>query len=412
MPAIQKDIEKISKNIKLALGALSTYDILLKVKEFKTPEIKLQFLMSIKREVIQLITLEQFNKLQDEALEVLRHFFKFFAEYDELLIEGLKFFSLFTDLIKVQKFNSIKAFVFYFAYQTRRFNSPQVKELLQQELLNVNISEPRIYLEFCMYCFYKGLYYIERKNFFMASYLYGVAVSMGIRGNHEDCKLFNCFSMQMLRSLCFLKSLTDYEIKKYLFKESRSQYGELLLINHEDIKECINYLINEKNDLQSLNNFVKANKEIVNNHKLKGLYNEAEEALILKKIRDILALYKKIKMTKLAQQSQVEFKDLMRVMKKKVMEGEISIKYDEVTDVVEVFDVDPGLKERVKKTKELYSKIIEGNKNIFINLRDRKLDEISGKKYSQEEMDLLAARQIEEQYYDEEEYNIGMDMDD
>ena len=116
MPAIQKDIEKISKNIKLALGALSTYDILLKVKEFKTPEIKLQFLMSIKREVIQLINLEQFNKLQDETLAVLRHFFKFFAEYDELLIEGLKFFSLFTDLIKVQKFNSIKAFVFYFAY--------------------------------------------------------------------------------------------------------------------------------------------------------------------------------------------------------------------------------------------------------------------------------------------------------
>lgn len=365
--------------------------------------------MDIKNEVIRLINPEKSDIIRDEALDVLRHYFQFFAEFDQLLIEGLKFFSNFKDLIKVQKFNSIKAFVFYFAYQTKKFNTPEIKELLGQELLNVNIFEPRIYLEFCMYCFYKGLYYIERRNFFMASYLYTVAVSMGLRGNSEDCKIFNCFSMQMLRSLCFLKSLTDYDIKNGLFKESRTQHTELLLINHEDIKECIGYLRNDRDDLNSLINFYKNNKDTVNNHKLKGLYNEAEEALILKKIRDTLALYKKIKMTKLAQQSQVEFKDLMRVMKKKVLEGQINIKYDEVTDVVEVFDVDPGLKERVQRTKELYSKIIEGNKNIFINLRDRKLDELSGKQTSQEEIEMMNARQIEQQYY-EEEY-MGMEMD-
>ena len=31
------------------------------------------------------------------------------------------------------------------------------------------------------------------------------------------------------------------------------------------------------------------------------------------------------------------------------MSGEISVKYDDVNEVIEVFDVDPGLKERVER---------------------------------------------------------------
>ena len=83
--------------------------------------------MSFKDDLIQLITLELFNKFPDEALNILRHFFEFYASHDELLIEGIKFFSLFPNFIKVQKFNSIKAFLFYFAYQTKKFNFTLVK---------------------------------------------------------------------------------------------------------------------------------------------------------------------------------------------------------------------------------------------------------------------------------------------
>ena len=368
--------------------------------------------MSFKNELTQLITLELFNKFSEEALDVLRHFFFFYASNEEYLIEGLKFFSLFPNIIKIQKFNSVKAFLFYFAYQTKKYNFPQVKELLGQELLNVNITDPKIYLEFCMYCFYKGLYYIEKKNYFMASYLYSVAVSMGVRNNYEDCKIFNNFSLQMLRSLCFLKSLTDFDIKNFLSKEGNRMMhseNELLLIKYEDINVYFNYILKEKNELESLTTLIKSNKDLLKDHKLKGLKNEAEEALIYKKIKDTLYLYKKIKMGKLSQKCQVEFNDLMKVIKKKVMSGELNIKYDEVTDEIEVFDVDPGLKERVQKTKELYNKIIEANKNLFITLRDRKIDEMSGDKYSKEEREFINMRQLEEHF--EEDY-VDMDMDD
>ena len=339
-------------------------------------------------------------------------------------MEGLKFFSLFPGIIKLQKFNSLKAFLFYFAYQTKKYNFPQVKELLSQELLNVNITDAKIYTEFCMYCFYKGLYYIERKNFFMASYLYSVAVAMGLRGNFEDCKILNCFSSQMIRSLCFLKSLSDFEIKSLLIRENRMHYGEQdSKIKHEDINECLNYILYEGNDYQQFSNFLKRNKEFGNNYRLNGLKNEAEETLIFKKIKETLYLYKKIKLTKLCQRTQIDFNELMKVLKKKVMAGEINAKYDEGTDVLEVFDVDPGLKERVEKTKGLYRNIIEANKNLFINLRDRKFDEMNvggaAGKYSKEEMELLNSRKIKESMEEEEyggyggmEMPMGMDMDD
>ena len=366
--------------------------------------------MSFKNDLVKLITLETFNKFPDEPLDVLRHFFQFYAKNENLYIEGIKFFSLFPEIIKVQKFNSLKAFLFYFAYQSKKYSFPLVKELLQQELINANIIDPKIYLEFSMYCFYKGLYYIEKRDFFMASYLYCAAVSMGFRGNNEDCKILNSFTIQMIKSLCFLKSLTDFNIKNNLFKENRmSHQDDLLLIKYEDINQFLNYIKNEKNELKSFETLIKSNKELVNNNKLKGLKNEAEEALIFKKIKETLILYKKIKMTKLSQKSEVEFKDLMRVMKKKVLAGEINIKYDEDTDVVEVFDVDPGLKERVKKTKDLYKKIIEGNKNLFITLRDRKMDEISGVKYSKEELEFMNMRHMEENF--NEDY-MEMEMDD
>ena len=66
--------------------------------------------MSFKNDLVKLITLETFNKFPDEPLDVLRHFFQFYAKNENLYIEGIKFFSLFPEIIKVQKFNSLKAF--------------------------------------------------------------------------------------------------------------------------------------------------------------------------------------------------------------------------------------------------------------------------------------------------------------
>ena len=51
----------------------------------------------------------------------------------------------------------------------------------------------------------------------------------------------------------------------------------------------------------------------------------------------------------------------MKALKKKVLAREINAKYDEGTDVLELFDVEPGLKKRVEKTKGLHRNFINAN---------------------------------------------------
>lgn len=298
--------------------------------------------------------------------------FQFYGKFEDYLILGLTFFQSFPDLYKSQKFDFLKAYLFYFAYRTKRFGSPLVKELLAQEYLNATINDSGEYLDFSMYCFYKGLYYIEKRNFFIATYLYCTAVEMGINNDSERITVFNEFTIQMIRSLCFLKVLSDFDINSHLFKKSRfNNFKEN--VNYDDIDECFSFLNNETINLEKFISFVNSNKEIYINNKLNGLKKEAEEMLILKKIRDSLKLYKKIKLTKLSQSTKIDFNYLLKVIKKKCLSGELNVKYDEETDIIEVYDIDPGMKERVKKTQEMYKDIIEANKNNFISLRDKKL---------------------------------------
>ena len=184
----------------------------------------------------------------------------------------------------------------------------------------------------------------------------------------------------MIRSLCFLKYLTNFNIKECLTRGTRLyQFDDNALIDHEDVAFCLEFLEKDKNDYKSFKEFVQENSNNIALCSLQGLKKAAEDEIIFKIIKDVLQIYKRIKMSKIATFKQLEVKDIMRVLKRKVLEGEINIKYDESEDIIETFDLDPGLKERVKKTKDLYEKILEGNKNMFLNIKTKKLDQISGK---------------------------------
>lgn len=341
----------------------------------ETANEKLAFIESFKKDLKELISYESFEK--GLGLEVLRAYFQFYSK-KEYYIKGLNFFCNFPEIIKANKFNSLKAYLFFFAYQTKKFGSPLVKELLSQELIHAEITDGDVYLEFCLYCFFKGLYYIEKRNFFMATYLYCSAVQMGLHNPSEDLYVFNEFSFQMIRALCFLKGLSDFDITNYLFRK-KSEYSKIYedKIKEGNISDCLNYLRKDKISLISFENFVKSNKDIYENHKLNGLKKEAEEMLILKKIKEEIKIYKRILLTKLAQNTGIDFKDLMRIIQKKCMEGDLNLKYDQETNIIEVFNADPGKKENVKKNQQLYKNIIEGNKNYFISLRDKKLEELN-----------------------------------
>ena len=360
--------------MQLTLSSLQVFYFLLDMI-LQNDENKYNFLVRYQKDILELITFELFP-VSNVCIEILRTIFRFYSEF-ELYIDGLKFFGKFTDLIKDPKFNSIKTFLFFFAYQAKRYSSPMVNELLKQELINAQITDGEEYLEFCMYCFFKGLYYIENKNYFMASYLFCAAVHMGLNNRSENMFVFNEFSIQMIKTLCFLKGLSNFDITNYLFnkKESIKYYEDKM--KFEKMDECLSYLRKQKVDLENFNNFVKMNKDVYKFNKLVGLKNEVEEMLIFNKIKENIKIYKKIKLTKLSQNMGIDFNILMKVIKKKCLEGELNVKYDEENDIIDVLDVDPAKKEKVKKGQELYKNLIEGNKNVFISLRNKKLNELN-----------------------------------
>ena len=95
----------------------------------------------------------------------------------------------------------------------------------------------------------------------MPSYLYCAAVKMGLNNRSENMFVFNEFSIQMIRTLCFLKGLSDFDIPQFLFGKKK---GNILYFEEamkfEKMDECLSYLRKEKIDLDNFNNFVKTNK--------------------------------------------------------------------------------------------------------------------------------------------------------
>ena len=186
----------------------------------------------------------------------------------------------------------------------------------------------------------------------------------------------------MIRSLCLLKYLTNFDIPSAIFKEGRihRSFDDYVLIDHQDVALCLEFIKENKKDLKSFYEFfLDQDKANFNNCKLKGVVQIAEEEIIFGIIKDFLKIFKRTRMMKLCKVTQLDPNIIMKVLKKKVLEGEISIKYDEAENIIEVLDIDPGLKEKVQKTKELYEKIIDGNKNLFMDLKNKKLDKLSGK---------------------------------
>ena len=365
-----------------------------------SPNKKLEFLNSFSPEILKIINPNYYSIDSQESNSMLRYFFEFYATNSEYYIEGIKFFSKFSSFIKTQEFNSIKAFIFYFAYMTKKYSSQEVKDILNQTLLNVSLSDNKSYLDFCMYCFYRGMYCLEKKDFYMAAYYYTSAVSIGIKNNLKNIKFLNSFNTQMIRSLCFLKFLTNFDVASALFKESRLRYdvNDISLIDHEDVSFCLDFIKDNKNDLNTFRTFTLQDEDNIKHCKLNGLFKAAEDEVYFNMIKEKLKIYKRTTIAKLSTFTQLDYDVIMRILKKKVLEGEINIKYDESQDIIEVYDTDPGLKEKVEKTKQLYEKIIEGNKNLFIDKKNQKLDALSGKEKGKE-ID-ITDMDIENQGYD------------
>lgn len=279
-----------------------------------------------------------------------------------------------------------------------------VKELLSQHLLFTTLTEPGIYLDFSMYCFYRGMYYLEKKNYFFTAYYFSVPTSLY---KIEKASLINDFTIQMLKSLYFLKILSDFDIVSiFLRREGRG--GNMFR------EECIG-----KKELDQLIELIKSSSPITLEHfasfcsqygeeikksKLTGLKQAAEEELRFKEIQEQLINYKRISLSKLVTELKRDYNDCLFILKKKVIEGRIKIKFDEEENIIEVIDATPRNKKQAEESQKLYQILLESNKNLFVYLKNRQEKAIELEKLPADEK-LMELKQ-------EEAFENDMDIED
>ena len=96
LQAIKAKIAEIAKDPQLSLVSLTIYSYLIDSKEntYKDPKVnKLEFLASIKTEVVKLLTPLNCDIHRKEAITLLHQYFLFYATYEDYYIEGIFFIS-------------------------------------------------------------------------------------------------------------------------------------------------------------------------------------------------------------------------------------------------------------------------------------------------------------------------------
>lgn len=239
-----------------------------------------------------------------------------------------------------------------------------------------------------MYCFYKGLYILSQKNYYMTSYLFSTAVSIGFKSRGRGDIFLNYFNLQMLRYLSFLQFLSDFDVCSSI-SDSRKGFAKEEKLGDDSIDTYLAFIKEDSKNYELFKAFVnKIQTEIVE-YKLMGVMNAAKDEIIFKKIKESLSVYKKVKLSKVATEIGIEFPECLNILKKKVMEGKINIKYDEIEDIIEIKELDPGAQKAINDSKEMYKEFINANKNLFILTKNRKGEKSDRSEFMQEHyMDL------------------------
>lgn len=299
------------------------------------------------------------------ANDLFRSIFKYFFDKN-LYKQGYDYFKQFTNFIKYPKFNSIQAFVLYFAARLQNYSDQIIQDLLRAFLVQGNINDYELYGDFCMFCFYKGTYFLEKRDYLLAAYIYLTSVNLAF-SIHETV-LLNAFQTVMIKRLFFILGILEY-----------NPFNEFIKVKHTylskeiDLYKYLKYMKDCKfNKIQEFSQIISDLSESIQKTDLKGLVDLCYKEVFLRNIKDILYNYKRIRGGVLADLIKKDLEEVLYVLKEKTMEGKISVKYDEVNDVIEVIDLDLGNEQFVERSKLLYQTLLDALKETHISLKKNK----------------------------------------
>ena len=291
-----------------------------------------------------LLKKEFWKKFPEELSNLFRKYFQFFADKKKY-IEGKKYFLQFKQMLPKIGFHPFKGYILFFSYLSKDYS--EIDDILYQIMISANFVSRMQSLDFSLYSFYKGEILLNRKNFIFASLSFCYCVA-NIMNNKEW--IMDVFQIECIKRLCLLNDLLPKDIANSI-DNIFSRFQRI-----KGFKELIPYLEynekKEKNKHKLLEVFIGNNKKELKKDNILGLAKIALKELKFKYIQNYLRKYKRIKMSKLSNITEIEYPILKNILEWYVCNDKINIKFNEEDDVIDIYDVETG--ENLEEIKKFY----------------------------------------------------------
>jgi hypothetical protein len=321
IPYIIQKSNEISKNPNYVL-----YSLFALYRYFNLSKINQNLFKEFLNVGINLNNIEVYETNFNIYYPVYKFYFENFSKF-KMYEDGKKFFlQLLTKFPNKLKFHPFQSYILFFSYLSKNYE--KIDDLLNQFIIITEHKDYSIALDFSMFAFYKGEILLNKEKFIHASLSFGYNV-INIQKNKEN--YIDLFQIESIKRICLLIQILPNEFSD-VFNKILERFKTL-----KGFKELNPYLTLTKNQFE---NFILINKENLKKSNILGFSNVVLKEIRFKQIQNILRKYKRIKLSKLTSLCGIDYPTVKYILEYYVSKNKINVKFDEIDDIIEVFEAE------------------------------------------------------------------------
>lgn len=317
--------------------------ILLKL-ESNVQDNELKIISNIFKPFVNEIILNDYRVLMEN---IFRKYFEYYSTSMNYM-EGFHFFKQFINIGSQTIFYNHHGFFLFFSYQLKDYN--YIQPLLNRKIFTTLFNTIDGSRDFSLFCFYKGLIHLSLREYTKAAFTFYQSLQNTVR---ISLKLMDIFQIYSLERLILLTFIIDKEVNQIIDPLIRK--FKILDNPQLSVTQLLEMYFQGCNASEMFNSLKRANIEFVN---LTGLFQVAIEEDQFKQMQQILKSYKIIRVSKLRNYLNMEKNRILKILEKKINEGRINIKYDEVNEIIEVIDYNTNTIYNLSELQKLYVEMV------------------------------------------------------
>ncbi len=321
IPYIIQKSNEISKNPNYVL-----YSLLALYSYFNLSKINQNLFKEFLNVGINLNNIEVYETNFNIYYLVYKFYFENFSKF-KMYEDGKKFFlQLLTKFPNKLKFHPFQSYILFFSYLSKNYET--IDNLLNQFMIITNFKERKLSLNFSMFAFYKGELLLNQEKFIHAAFSFGYNL-ITVLNNKE--KYIDLFQIESIKRICLLIQILPKEFSD-LFNNLLGKFKKL-----GGFKELNPYLTLDNNAFE---NFIILSKQDLKQSHIYGLSKIVLKEIRFKQIQNILRKYKRIKLSKLTSLCGIDYPTVKYILEYYVSKNKINVKFDEIDDIIEVFEAE------------------------------------------------------------------------